>query len=127
MRTTFQWVAHTSVVGTLAIASLTFPALAQKADNTGQNKNESRGTTADKAAATPSDRELMRTIRRSIVQDKALSSYAHNVKIVARNGMVTLKGPVRTEEEKKAIEAKAIEAAGADKVTSEITVAPKSK
>ncbi|MGA9392952.1 MAG: BON domain-containing protein [Candidatus Sulfotelmatobacter sp.] len=39
--------------------------------------------------------------------------------------MVTLKGPVRSEDEKRAIEAKATEVAGADKVTNEIEVQPK--
>jgi hyperosmotically inducible protein len=58
------------------------------------------------------------------VQDKSLSSYAHNVKIIAQNGMVTLKGPVRSVEEKSAVEAKAAEVAGADKVTSQLEVKP---
>ncbi len=57
--------------------------------------------------------------------DKSLSSYAHNVKVVTTNGTVTLKGPVRSDEEKSAIEAKATEVAGAGNVTSELTVAPK--
>jgi hyperosmotically inducible protein len=47
------------------------------------------------------------------------------VKVITQNGMVTLKGPVRSEEEKKAVEAKAAEVAGADKVTNEIDVQPK--
>jgi hyperosmotically inducible protein len=47
------------------------------------------------------------------------------VKIISQNGMVTLKGPVRSDDEKKAVTAKAIEAAGgADKVTDELTVKP---
>jgi len=60
-----------------------------------------------------------------LVKDKALSTYGRNVKIVTQNGMVTLKGPVKSEEEKQAIEAKAAEIAGSDKVTSEIQVASK--
>ena len=46
------------------------------------------------------------------MKDKSLSTYAHNVKIVTQDGQVTLKGPVRSEDEKKAIEAKATEGAG---------------
>jgi osmotically-inducible protein OsmY len=57
-----------------------------------------------------------------VVEDKSLSTYAHNVKIIAQNGRVTLKGPVRSEEEKKAVERKAEEAAGTGNVASEITV-----
>ena len=60
------------------------------------------------------------------MKDKSLSTYAHNVKIISQNGMVTLKGPVRSEEEKKSIEAKANQVAGEGKVTSELDVKPKS-
>jgi hyperosmotically inducible periplasmic protein len=57
------------------------------------------------------------------VKDKSLSTDAHNVKIIASDGKVTLKGPVESEEEKKAVENKATQVAGAENVTSEITVA----
>ena len=61
---------------------------------------------------------------RAIVQDKSLSTYAHNVKIVAQGGTVTLKGPVKSEEEKTAIEQKAAELAGGPtKVMNELEVA----
>jgi osmotically-inducible protein OsmY len=60
-----------------------------------------------------------------VVKDKSLSTYAHNVKVISQNGMVTLKGPVKSEEEKQAIEAKAAQIAGADKVTNQLEVAPK--
>ena len=58
------------------------------------------------------------------MDDKTLSTYAHNVKIVTQNGQVTLKGPVRTEDEKKTVEAKATEVAGAGHVTNQISIAP---
>ena len=58
------------------------------------------------------------------MNDKTLSTYAHNVKIVAQDGQVTLKGPVRTEDEKKTVEAKATEVAGAGHVTNQISIAP---
>ena len=53
------------------------------------------------------DRDLAKRIRSAIMDDKSLSTYAHDVKIVAQDGKVTLKGPVRSDEEKSAIEAKA--------------------
>ena len=59
------------------------------------------------------------------MKDKSLSTYAHNVKVIAQNGMVTLKGPVKSEEEKQAVETKAGQIAGPDKVTSEIQIASK--
>jgi hyperosmotically inducible protein len=58
------------------------------------------------------------------MKDKSLSTYAHNVKIISVNGMVTLKGPVRTEEDKQSIAAKAADVVGADKVTNELEVKP---
>ncbi len=53
---------------------------------------------------------------------KNLSMYARNVKSITRDGTVMLKGPIRTDDEKSAIEAKPVEIAGAANVKSEITV-----
>ena len=92
-------------------------------DNSKQNKTE--GMTADNQKENKADRITTQKIRKSIMADKSLSSYAHNVKVITTNGSVILKGPVRTDEEKSAIEAKATEVAGAGNVTSELTVAPK--
>ena len=61
------------------------------------------------------------------MDDKNLSTYARNVKIITRDGTVTLKGPVRTNDEKSAIEARAVEIAGAAYVKSEITVKSKNQ
>lgn len=96
-------------------------------DNTKVNERDNNKTepTADQQKENRPDREIARQIRRSIIQDKSLSSYAHNVKIIAQNGMVTLKGPVRSDAEKSAVEAKAAEIAGAEKVTSQLEVKPK--
>jgi osmotically-inducible protein OsmY len=93
-----------------------------KVNTRDRDKNE---MTADEQKENRSDRELARQVRRALVKDKSLSTYAHNVKVIARDGAVTLKGPVRSEEEKQAVEAKAVEVAGQGKVTDEISVAPK--
>jgi osmotically-inducible protein OsmY len=100
------------------------PAFAQAPDNTKVNKNDRAKSepTADQAKNTLSDRQIMQGIRKSVLADKSLSTYGHNVKIIAEHGKVTLKGPVHTEEERKSIEAKAIEVAGAANVTNEMTV-----
>ena len=96
-------------------------------DNTKVNQRDRNKAepTADQQKENQPDREIARKIRRSLVEDKNLSTYAHNVKIIAQDGMVTLKGPVRSNEEKTAVEAKAAEIAGADKVTSQLEVKPK--
>lgn len=93
-------------------------------DNSKMNQDErNSGKTADQQKEDQSDRELARQIRRAIVQDKSLSTYAHNVKVVAQGGTVTLKGPVKSEEEKAAIEKKAAEVAGGPaKIQNELQV-----
>jgi len=96
------------------------------ADNTKTNERDRSANepTADQQKDTRSDRDITQQIRRSIVNDKSLSTYAHNVKVITQHGQVTLKGPVRSEDEKKAIEAKAAEIAGENKVSSELNVKP---
>ena len=95
-----------------------------KPDNTktnqrDRNKNE---VTADQQKQNSSDVQLAKNIRRAIVKDKSLSTYAHNIKVIAQDGAVTLKGPVHTDQEKQAIVAKATEIAGAGNVKDEISV-----
>ena len=111
-----------------ACSLMALPAGAQQTapDNTKVNKaDRAKGAvTADQQTESAADRDLTKKIRQSVVGDKSLSTYAHNVKIVAQDGQVTLKGPVRSEAEKISIAAKATEIAGAGKVTNEITVAP---
>ena len=113
-----------SLAQSLAIAqdSSTPPA----ADNTKVNSRDRSQAepTADQQKENTSDRQLAAQIRRAVVKDKSLSTSAHNIKIIAQNGAVTLKGPVKSDQEKQAIEAKAAEIAGASKVTSELQVAP---
>ena len=58
------------------------------------------------------------------MKDKSLSTYAHNIKIITQDGKVTLKGPVRSEEEKASIESKAVAIAGQNNVTNQLEVAP---
>jgi hyperosmotically inducible protein len=90
-------------------------------DNSANNKAHSH--TAEQQSEATSDRMLTKKIRRSIVSDKSLSTYGHNVKIITKDGMVTLKGPVQSEDEKSTIASKAAEIAGGpDKVTNQITV-----
>jgi hyperosmotically inducible protein len=94
-------------------------------DNTKTNQRDRSKTepTADQQKENSSDRHLAANIRRALVQDKSLSTYAHNVKIIVQGRAVTLKGPVRSQQEKQAVEAKAAEVAGgSDKINSEIEV-----
>ena len=95
-------------------------------DNTKTNQGDaSKGaTTADQQKMNPADRATTKQIRSALMQDKTLSTYAHNIKIITQDGHVTLKGPVRTEDEKTAIGEKATQVAGAGNVTNHLKVAP---
>jgi hyperosmotically inducible protein len=95
-------------------------------DNTKANtRDRAKGAvTADQQKENASDRDVARKIRQSLMKDKALSSYAHNVKVVAQDGQVTLKGPVRSDDEKRTVEAKAVEVAGAGHVINQLSVTP---
>jgi len=104
-----------------AVPSLQANAQNQSApDNSGNNKNQN--TTADKQSSAAGDRQTTAKIRQSLVADKSLSTYGHNVKIITQNGSVTLKGPVHSDDEKRAIEQHAADVAGKDKVTNQLTV-----
>ena len=78
--------------------------------------------TAGQQSNAKSDVELTREIRRAVVKDDSLSMLAHNVKIVTDNGAVTLRGPVKTEQEKVTIASKAQAIAGANKVNDQLEV-----
>jgi hyperosmotically inducible protein len=95
-------------------------------DNTKVNERDRSKSepTADQQKENRSDRDITQQIRQSIMSDKSLSTYAQNVKIITQSGQVTLKGPVRSDDEKRSIEAKAIEVAGQNRVTSELNIKP---
>lgn len=99
---------------------------ATSADNTKVNTRDRADSspTADQQKENQSDREITRQIRQAVVKDESLSTYAHNVKIITQNGEVTLKGPVRSEDEKRTIEAKAAEVAGENKVVNQLDIKP---
>ena len=93
------------------------------ADNTKVNKNQTPPT-ADQQKMNASDRTITQEIRKAVHEDASLSTYAHNIKIISQDGKVTLRGPVRSDDEKSNIEAKAVTVAGKDNVTDELTIAP---
>jgi hyperosmotically inducible periplasmic protein len=96
------------------------------ADNAKSNKVDPSNSTATSDAQTnkASDIDVTRRIRQSVMADKSLSMYAHNVKIVTVNGSVTLNGVVRSADEKNAVETKAAAIAGKDNVTDSLKVSP---
>jgi hyperosmotically inducible protein len=118
-------------IGLCLSLAMAVPAIAQQPpanttesapDNTKANKADQLNASSQKNGK--HDLAITRDIRRALVKDKSLSTYAHNVKVITSNGEVTLKGPVRSEEERKAVEAKAVDVAGQGRVANELTIAP---
>ncbi len=105
-------------------------ARAQTSDNSRSNatavNSADSSSIADGQKNNARDLKLTQSIRQRVVADKSLSLDAHNVKIVAINGYVTLNGVVRSDSEKASVEAKAIQVAGPDKVKDDLQVAPQS-
>ena len=113
------------MAGAAPLAELAQAPPAQTApDNTGRNVRDRGGATLTPGDQSESeaDRTLTQRIRQAVVADDALSMTAKNIKIITINGLVTLRGPVKTMEEKRTIEAKAQQIAGADKVDSQLEI-----
>jgi osmotically-inducible protein OsmY len=100
--------------------------MAQPPDNTKVNKRDDvkDAVTPGTQSNAKGDLELTRNIRREITKNKEMSTYAKNIKIISRDGAVTLQGPVKSEEEKQGIETIAKKAAGDSKVDNQLELAP---
>ena len=128
LRMTFQMFMMTCLLtGCWTLVSGQYSSMQAAPDNTKVNQRDKNKSdpTADQQNNNRLDRDIAQQIRQSVMKDKSLSTYAHNVKIISQNGIVTLKGPVRSNDEKHAVEAKAAAVAGQDNVTSELEVKPK--
>ena len=118
--------------GTFAVVLVSIkPTSAQtQPDNTAANKSDQNtaAVTAQDQKMTPADRDTTAKIRRAVMADKSLSTYAHNVKIICQDGVVTLKGPVRSDDEVNSIVSKAKDVTGTSyKVVNQLSVKPSSK
>ena len=110
----------------VAIAGIT-PAIAAEpkdADNTGQNVRD-RGdhtTTPMDQGGSEGDRTITAEIRKQITDNDALSMNAKNVKIITQDGVVTLRGPVKTAQEKTTVASIARKATGVKRVDDQLEV-----
>lgn len=103
-------VASTGVFAQQATPMQSPPATSQSAGGvTGDDADNTRLNRRDRndATATPMDQsnsssaiDLVAKVRQAIVDDSHLSVKARNVKVVANNGVVTLRGPVASAQEK---------------------------
>ncbi len=100
---------------------------APQADNSAQNAGAERrdAVTAEKQNNKKSNVEILAQIRKSIVDDNGLSMNAKNAKILFKDGLVTLKGPVDSDSEKARVEELAKSCSSVSSVKNMLTVAPK--
>jgi osmotically-inducible protein OsmY len=120
---------HVAIAASLALALGTWTQFASAenypADNTGKNvrdRNDATLTPGDQSND-KADVKITQEIRKAIVADDSLSTNAHNVKIITADGVVTLRGPVKTPQEKVAIAEKAKQIAGVNRVDNQLEVA----
>ncbi len=94
------------------------------ADNTARNVREREGDTPTPMSQGESegDRTITQQIRKAVVDNDSLSTNAHNVKIITEDGVVTLRGPVETPQEKSSIVAAAQGAPGVKRVNDQLEV-----
>jgi len=124
---------HIRIGAAIALAAIfgaaqSFAQTPSAPDNTKANEapvnSAVNASVVDGQANMASDLKITQQIRKSVMADKTLSTYAHNVKIVSVNGAVTLNGVVRSDHEKTVVEMKAQSVAGKARVTNDLTVAP---
>jgi hyperosmotically inducible protein len=94
-------------------------------ENTERNVRDKSGATLTPEDQKESgvDRRITANVRRAVVGDESLSLNAHNVKIITRNRVVTLRGgPVESQAEKTKIGELARKAAGVKRVNNQLEV-----
>jgi hyperosmotically inducible protein len=68
------------------------------------------------------DLQITAAIRQAITDDDSLSVNAHNAKVITRNGVVTLRGPVDSEAEKNRLQAIAQQTSGVNQVDNQLEI-----
>jgi len=93
-------------------------------DNTKKNERDDRtgAVTAQDQSETPEDRTITQQVRQLVMKDDSLSTAAKNVKIITTAGVVTLRGPVKSAEEKTTVASFAKNVSGVKRVDNELEV-----
>jgi hyperosmotically inducible periplasmic protein len=93
-------------------------------DNTAVNERDRSGETKTSGDQANSSANLKTTqaIRQALMKDGELSTTAKNIKVITANGHVTLRGPVKTAQEKSKIDQIAKSAAGGAQIDNQLDV-----
>jgi osmotically-inducible protein OsmY len=105
-------------------SSVGAPASSPEADNSKMNMRDraDSAVTPMTQSNDPADIKLLAAVRRAIVDDKSLSTKAHNVKVMVANGVVTLRGPVDNAKEKVKVAALVADVSGVSRVDNQLDV-----
>jgi osmotically-inducible protein OsmY len=95
-----------------------------KPDNTATNERDRSGKTQTSGdqSNSPADLKITQAIRQALMKDSELSTTAKNIKVITANGQVTLRGPVKTAQEKAKVDQLAKSAAGGAKIDDQLDV-----
>lgn len=88
-----------------------------------RDRNEKKVTPMDQMKGSKNDVRITQLVRKELMDHEELSVDAQNVKIVTLDGVVTLRGPVKSEQEKQTVSACAKGVAGAANVKNELEIA----
>jgi hyperosmotically inducible protein len=108
----------------LVLVSMSLQGCAREEGNSAPSQQASRGVLPTDQGESAADLQMTAEIRRRIVDLSEISTSARNIKIITRDGRVTLRGPVASEQEREMVERIARDVAGAEQVATEITVTP---
>jgi osmotically-inducible protein OsmY len=108
----------------LSLAALAADNEKAKPDNTATNERDRSGETQTSGDQSNSsaDLKITQNIRRALMKDRELSMTAKNIKVITANGQVTLRGPVKTAQEKTKIDHLARSAAGGAEINDQLEV-----
>jgi osmotically-inducible protein OsmY len=123
---TYKYYMKLTTLSLICISTLALSAVAQdtKPDNSAKNERDRSGETKTSGDQSNSseDTKITADIRRAIVKDHSLTMAAKNVKVITAGGVVTLRGPVKSAEEKTKIEELATAAANGAKIDNQLEV-----
>ncbi|MDD5578533.1 MAG: BON domain-containing protein [Methylobacter sp.] len=122
-----------SVIGSLLLitgpvrageSGVIFLAADSALENTGRNARDKADAnlTPDEQKEDKGDIKITAHIRKAVVKDKSLSLNAHNAKIITRNGIVTLRGPVESEAESNKLQQIAKQTHGVTQVDNQLEI-----
>lgn len=132
MRTIAMWsLCGSLVLGVVALAPATEPGnekpgveKRKDADDTARNERDrnDRTLTPMDQGGSAADRTITQDIRKAVTDNDGLSTNAKNIKIITVDGVVTLRGPVKTDAEKTTVAGIARKASGVKRVDDQLEV-----